>query len=211
MHYRALFVSTLSCAALAAGVAFADEQTYDLSGFDAVSVSSGIDAEIAVGPGYSVRAESSAESLERIEIKVSGSELQIGRKSRFFSWGRHESIKVYVSLPALSALDVSSGAEAAATGVNADNFSIDASSGGNAEVRGTCKEITADVSSGGHIDAEALQCVSGAADASSGGHASVYTSESIVADASSGGHVSVYGSPTKVKTDNSSGGSVTIK
>lgn len=211
MHYRALFVSTLSCAALAAGAAFADEETFDFSGFDAISVSSGINAKIAVGPDYSVRAEGSAKSLERLEIKLSGSELQIGRKNRFFSWSDHNSVTVYVSLPALSALDLSSGAEANATGVDADDFSIDVSSGGNAKVSGTCKEITADVSSGGHIDAEDLHCVSGAADASSGGEASVYVSESIVADASSGGHVSVYGSPTKVRTDNSSGGSVTVK
>lgn len=173
-------------------------------------MSSGVEAKITVGHDYSVRAEGSATSLERLEIKVAGSKLRIGRKSRFFSWGR-DSITVYVSLPVLSALDVSSGAEAAATGVDADKFRIDASSGGDAEASGVCQEITVDVSSGGDIDAEALQCVSGAADASSGGHASVYTSESIVADASSGGHVSVYGSPPKVKTNNSSGGSVSIK
>lgn len=211
MGYRALFVSTLSCAALAAGAALADEETYNFSGFDAVSASSGVDAEITVGQDYSVRAEGSAESLERLEIKKAGSKLHIGRKSRFFSWGHHDSVTVYVSLPALSALDVSSGAEATATGVDADKFGVDASSGGNAEVSGACREITVDVSSGGYVDAEALRCVSGAADASSGGHASLYVSESIVADASSGGHVSVYGSPPKVRTDNSSGGSVSIK
>lgn len=210
MGYRALFVSTLSCAVLAASAAFADQETYDFSGFDAVSASSGVEAEITVGQDYSVRAEGSAKSLEKLEIKMKGSELHIGRKSRFFSWG-HDSVTVYVSLPALSALDVSSGAEATATGVDADKFGIDASSGGNAEVSGACREITVDVSSGGYIDAEELRCVSGAADASSGGHASLYVSESVIADASSGGHISVYGSPPKVRTDNSSGGSVSIK
>ena len=43
MNYRALFVSTFSGATLVAGAAFADEQAFDFSDFDAVSVSSGVE------------------------------------------------------------------------------------------------------------------------------------------------------------------------
>lgn len=211
MNDRALFISTLSSLALAAGAALADEKTYDVSGFDAVAVSAGITAEITVGADYSVRAESTAEGLDRLEIRVSGSELRIGRKHRNFSWRRNEDVTVYVSLPALSALDVSSGAQGAATSVKADAFAIDASSGAHAELSGTCKALTIDVSSGAHVQAEDLQCASARADASSGAHASIFASESIVADASSGGHVQVYGSPKNVNIDHSSGGSVSVK
>jgi hypothetical protein len=211
MNNSALFISTLSSLALVAGAALADEKTYDVSGFDAVSVSAGIKAEITVGADYSVRAESSAEGLDRLEIRVSGSELRIGREHRNFSWRRNEDVTVYVSLPALSALDVSSGAQGAATSIEADDFAIDASSGGHAELAGTCKALNIDVSSGAHVDAEDLQCASARADASSGAHAAIFASESIVADASSGGHVEVYGSPKNVNIDHSSGGSVSVK
>ncbi|GAB4530408.1 MAG: hypothetical protein Kow00133_19130 [Amphiplicatus sp.] len=198
--------------AFTAGAAFAESRTYDLSGFDAVSVSAGLDAEITVGGDYSVHAEGTEKGLERLDVIVKGGELVIRRKPRVgFVWGRSESVVVYVTTPALTRLDVSSGADATATGVDSDSFVIDASSGAHVEVSGRCGALVADVSSGASIEADGLQCRRVTADASSGGSMRVHASEAVTADASSGGDIDVYGGPDNINIDESSGGDVSIR
>lgn len=197
--------------ALSTNAAFAAEETYNLSGFDAVSVSAGIEAIVTVGGDFSVRAESTQAGLDKLDIKQRGASLDIGRKNMNFSFGKSPKVTVYISMPALKALDASSGSHTEATGVAGGPFAIDASSGAHAELTGACDNLSVDVSSGAHIEAEALKCKSATADASSGAHASIFASESIVADASSGGHIEVFGGPEEVNIDKSTGGSISIK
>lgn len=206
---RLLIAST--AAALLATPAFAETETFNLAGFTRVSAAAGTSVNVKVGGDYSIVAESTAKGLEKLRVELVGDELQIGRKHRTMSWGRSDRVTVNVTLPALSGLDVSSGASLDATGVDASAFEIDASSGGSLDVVGRCDALTVDVSSGGNIDAKGLQCRTAVADASSGGNADIYASESINGDASSGGNIDVYGGPKNVSKDTSSGGSVSVE
>lgn len=202
---------TSMLAVVLATPAYAETQTFNLDGFTHVSASAGTDVNVSVGGDYSVVAESSAKGLAKLRVEVVGDELRIGRKHKSISWGRSERVTVNVTMPALSGLEVSSGASLDARGVDAGAFSIDASSGGDLDVTGRCDSLTVDVSSGGNIDARGLECRSAVADASSGGNADIFASESITGDASSGGNVDVYGKPKNVSKDTSSGGSVSIE
>lgn len=205
------FIPAAAIAASLISPAYAETKSFDLTGFTRVSASAGVDINVTVGGDYSVKADSTTEGLERLKVELVGDELQIGRNHKNFNWKRGGRVTVTVSTPALSGLEVSSGASLDASGVDAGNFSIDASSGGDLEVSGRCDALTVDVSSGGNIDAKALQCRSAAADASSGGNADIYASESVAGEASSGGHVDVYGKPKNISKDTSSGGSVSIE
>lgn len=198
-------------AAIAATPALADQKTYSVDGFTRVSVSAGIEATIAVGGDYSVKAEGDARGLERLAVTVEGGELRLTRRHKGVNWGRSGHVKVTVSTPSLQGLDVSSGASADAVGVDAGAFALEASSGAEADVAGRCDALTLEVSSGGDIDARDLKCRSANADASSGGSADLFASERVDGDASSGGSLDVYGSPKQVSKDTSSGGSVSIK
>ena len=71
--------------------------------------------------------------------------------------------------------------------------------------------MRADASSGSDLEARDLICQNGEADASSGSDISIHVTGSVNADVSSGADVDVYGSPTDVRTDKSSGGSVSIR
>ncbi|MEZ5896866.1 MAG: head GIN domain-containing protein [Parvularculaceae bacterium] len=195
---------------LAASAAYAETQNFSFTDFTGVSVSAGVDADIAVGGDYSVVAEGSDKALERLKMKVSNGELQIGRKATI-GWRRGDDVHVSITMPSMQALEVSSGASADVTGVDAGSFDIDVSSGGSADVAGTCEDLNVDVSSGGDIDARSLECRNAVADASSGGSADIYASESINGDASSGGSVDIYGSPQRIGKNTSSGGSVSVK
>jgi hypothetical protein len=205
-----LFLAS-TAAALLATPAFAETQTFNVAGFTHVSAAAGTTVNVTVGGDYSVVAESTAKGLEKLRVEVVGDELQIGRKHKSISWGRSDRVTVNVRMPALSGLDVSSGASLDATGVDAGAFELDASSGGSLEVSGRCDALTVDVSSGGNVDAKGLLCRTAVADASSGGNADIFASESITGDASSGGNVDVYGKPKNVNKDTSSGGSVSVE
>lgn len=200
-----------SLAAAIATPALAETQTFNLAGFTRVSAAAGTTVKVTVGGDYSVVAESTANGLEKLRVEIVGDELQIGRKHRTMSWGRSDRVTVAVTAPALSGLEVSSGASLDATGIDAGSFAIDASSGGSLDVAGRCDALAVDVSSGGNIDAKGLQCRTAVADASSGGNAEIYASESVTGDASSGGNVGVYGGPKTVSKDTSSGGSISIE
>ncbi len=205
-----LFLAS-TAAALLATPAFAETQTFNLAGFTRVSAAAGTSVNVTVGGDYSVVAESTSKGLEKLRVEVVGDELQIGRKHKSISWGRSDSVTVNVTMPAVSGLDVSSGASLDATGVDAGSFALDASSGGALDVTGRCDALSVDVSSGGDIDAQGLVCRTAVADASSGGNADIFASESVTGDASSGGNIDVYGKPKNVTKDTSSGGSVSVE
>ena len=212
MRQSALFGSAVCAAVLVTAPAFADTKTYAVADFTRVSAASGVAVDVTVGGDYAVAATSSASGLERLEIKVVDGELQIRRKYiKGLRWRRGDDVAVTVAMPALEALDASSGASVDATGVDAGAFSIDASSGASIDVAGRCDALTVDVSSGGSIDADKLECRTANASASSGGSADIFATESVNGDASSGGSVDVSGSPKIVNKDTSSGGSVDVK
>ncbi|MCB2112544.1 MAG: DUF2807 domain-containing protein [Parvularculaceae bacterium] len=211
---KRLLITTAISAAVAAGLAtpaFAETKSYDLAGFTHVSAAAGTSVNVEVGGDYSVVAESSSEGLDRLRIDVVGDELQIGRRRGTMGWGRGVRVVVNVRLPALSGLDVSSGASIEANNIDASSFEIGASSGGSLEAVGRCDALDVDVSSGGSIDARGLECRTADADASSGGSADIFASERISGDASSGGSIDVYGKPANVSKDTSSGGSVSVR
>lgn len=208
--FSRLGLGALAISALCSSAALADQKSYDYKDFDKISVSAGVEAVIAVGGDYSVNAESSAEGLERLEIRLRGRELHIGRESRFMSFGRQPNITVRVTLPKLAGLDVSSGSETRASGVKGGDFEIDASSGAGLTIEGECDALELDISSGADVDAHGFKCKSARADASSGSDAEINVSDSITADASSGASVKVYGEPKSATIEKSSGGSVTI-
>ena len=202
----------LGAAAAIAGVsaASAEERTWALTGFEGVSASAGTHVMIKTNPEYSIRAVGDPEAIDRLEIELDGKTLDIGRKSGV-NWGRTGKVTVYVTLPDLKALAVSSGAHAEASGVADGPFALDGSSGGHAEVSGACDALAAGVSSGGHLDADELKCRTASADASSGGHLQIHVTESVNAEASSGGHIEVSGAPKNVNVDRSSGGHVSVE
>ena len=198
---------------IAVAPAFAMEsQDYDFSGFDRVSVSSGYNAEINVGDDFSVRAETrEGGKLEWMKIGVDGSTLSIGKKRNInWNWSGPKTT-VYITMPSLVDLDVSSGADAIAKGIDSETFSVESSSGADAEVSGKCGRISADASSGSDIDAKGLICEIGDADASSGADIVMHVSKELNADASSGADIVVFGGPSVMDADTSSGGDVTLR
>ena len=143
--------------------------------------------------------------------------------------GKAKSKKVFVTYVSLDEVGASSGADVIVNGVlEAENLTLDASSGADLEVEvfakklyldcssgadikvsGRASDLTADASSGSEIKAKDLMVVNCKAEVSSGADITVHVKESLEVDASSGGDVKYYGNPTAVKNNSGkSSGSV---
>ncbi len=230
---RSLSIAGLAGAALlVASHATAETKAYDLSGFNGIDASAGVNVSFQTGSAYAVTVENNKGDFSDLELRVKGDTLIIGRKSKNWGgWGKRENYNVTVSAPTLSFVEASSGSDVSGTGLSGEEIRLKVSSGADLDVSGiqggsvwlksssgsdldasgTCQTVRADSSSGSDIEARDLICTTGYAEASSGSDTTIFASQSVEADASSGADIDVYGGPTNTDTDKSSGGSVSIK
>ncbi len=227
-----VFVAGLT--AVSTSPVWADEQSFDLSGFDQVDVSAGVEVEISGGDAFSVTATGSGRALERLDIELDGDVLRVSQRARglarfspILSWTSGNA-HVSVVLPQLTSVAASSGSDVTVTstyspafsatsssgasldlfGLEGGNVTLDTSSGAGIEAGGTCAHLEVKASSGADIDARDLSCNSAEATASSGADIEI-TAVKVVANASSGAQVEVFGA-SEIDANESSGGEVEV-
>jgi len=191
--------------------------------FTEVYASEGIDVFVTQDSEFKITVEADENIIDIIGTDVKDGKLKIHAIENI---GRATK-KVYVSLPRITALKSSSGADLivqniiesesieldASSGadlrveLSANQVSADASSGADIKVSGRADMLYADASSGSDIKARDLQVKRCNADASSGADISVNVSESLVADANSGADIR-YTGEASVQTNKSVSGSV---
>lgn len=196
----------VTTAALVALPAFAETRTYNLSGFDRIDVSAGIDVTFSQGP-FSVRVDEPDGNFDKLIVEVRGNTLKIGRRNSWIDW-RGVDYSATVSAPNLIGLDVSSGASFEGYSLSLRDLSVDVASGAGVELSGSCASLQLDISSGARFEGEGLKCETASVDASSGANADAFATRSASGNASSGGSVTFYGQPAQLAKDTSSGGSV---
>ena len=112
------------------------QRSFDLAGFDGVSLGGAYDVVVAVGPAHSVRVEGDSEEIERMEIKVEDGDLQIGRKKGDkwnLGWRRgHAPVTVYVTAPTLRSASIGGSGDIRIDRVEGPDFS--ASIGGSGDI-----------------------------------------------------------------------------
>ncbi len=221
-----------ACLLALPAVALGATKTYDLGGFEGVSVAAGVTADIRLGSPRSIVAETSSANFDDLRITVEGKVLRIDRPRRsWFSFSRRPRYQVRIVTPVLGSVAASSGAEVSVKGSLQGDFSLDASSGsdvdvaavssGNVKVRtssgsdvsisGSCGSLDAEASSGSDLKADGLRCESVSIRASSGSDASVVATQSVTGKASSGSDVRIAGAPRLVQVEKSSGADVEVR
>lgn len=189
--------------------------------FTMVSASEGIAVYVTQADDFNIKVEADENIIDLIGTDIKNGKLRIHAIENI---GRSTK-KVYVSLPNITGLSSSSGANLQTENaieskkitvdgssgaiinieVTANEIDIDASSGANLSISGEVEEAIVDVSSGGNINAKKLETQNCDAEASSGGNVSINVSKSLVADASSGGNISYSGDPDVEKKKSVSG------
>jgi len=200
-------------------------QSRPLTGFDAIEVGGGIDLFVRKGDGFVVEVQASEDDAAKIVTEVVGKTLQISRKSTlgFFHWG--DAGSVYVTLPALVALDASGGSDVKTEGtfasdtlrvvasggsdltidVAAGTLHVDASGGSDLRVSGTARSAHVESSGGSDLNASALTADEADVDSSGGSDLAIGVRQKISGEASGGSDVTYTGTPGSVNVDTSGG------
>ncbi len=200
-----------------------------VSSYDAVKVSTGIDVYIRQGNRQQVTVETDEDDLEDLMTEVRGGELSIyfDNNSSFWNWS-DRSATVYVTVTDIKAITSSSGSDVmgetiivsedlqleSSSGadmklqVKAKRLTAESSSGSEMELSGEADEFEGRSSSGSDLDARELTARKARVRASSGSDLAITVLDDIDADASSGSDISYSGRPQYVNIDESSGGDV---
>lgn len=189
--------------------------------FTEVYASEGIDVFVTQADDFSISVEADENVIDLIGTDIQNGRLKIHAIENI---GRATK-NVYVTLPNITSLQTSSGADLVTKNmIRADKIELEASSGSDLhaevtanevvaetssgadiKVSGTTESLYADASSGSDIRARDLLAKRCNADASSGADISVNVSESLVADASSGADISYTGEASVQKKKSVSG------
>jgi putative autotransporter adhesin-like protein len=202
-------LAALGACSVSYGQGRTDTESRNASGFDKVEASAGVNVELKQGP-FAIKVEGPEDEIKSIRTEVSGSTLKVYRDGSNWNWFNWSSGRrlVTVTAPTYVALSASSGADIEGDNLSLETIRLESSSGGDIDVSGACKDVTAEAGSGGDVNAEDLKCENGTAEASSGGDVDLYVTGKAEGDASSGGDVHFHGNPTSVTKDESSGGDV---
>jgi len=191
--------------------------------FTEILASEGLDVYISQGETATIKVEADSNVIDLIATDIKQGELHIHTTENI---GRATKT-VYVSLPALTSIKATSGADvetqntirganirlSASSGADlsatlvANSINASTSSGASLKVSGESDNLTASASSGSDLVAAELMSRNVIADASSGAYVKVHAIEKLDANASSGGDVD-YTGEAKVSQVKSSGGSV---
>ncbi|HET8736026.1 MAG TPA: head GIN domain-containing protein [Pricia sp.] len=191
--------------------------------FTEVSVSEGLTVFVTQADAFHIGVEADENVIDLIATDIENGRLRIHARENIGNATK----KIHVSLPTVTALKSSSGAQLrtentiegdgiaidGSSGAQmtlqlaADNLEMGASSGASLDISGDADRAQVDVSSGGNINAKDLQTKTCTANASSGGNLKIKVSESLMAEAGSGGNIGYSGDP-KVQKKKSVSGSV---
>jgi len=184
----------------------AKTETRNLSGFKQIKAGGAIKLEVAAQKDFGVSVETDDNLLEYITTEISGDTLIIGSKDRI---SPTSAIKVAVSMPELTGMDISGASTATVSSVKTDSLELTASGASKIKINGQAQTLEADASGASGIDAENLPAENAKAEASGASSVTVNAVNHVDAISSGASTVTYTGNPKNI-TQNSSGAS-TIK
>lgn len=202
------------------------EETRDVSEFTGVHVSSGIDVYLTEGNEFEVRVEADENLMEVILTELKGDMLVV--KTDRVNIRRARSKKVYVTLPELTELKISSAGDCEgqtpftcgdlnlgissagdlSLDVEAERITLNISSSGDARITGSTNILDVTLSSAGDLNAFDLVANKVDVNVSSAGDARVHATEEISMNVSSAGNIYYKGDARVVHSHSSSAGDI---
>lgn len=113
------------------------QRSFDLAGFDAVSLAGPHDVIVTVGPRHSVRAEGDPETLDRLKIEVEGSNLKIGMERGNWPMGwKRDGAKtlIHVTLPAIRAASIAGSGDMRVDRADSNRFAASIAGSGDLQI-----------------------------------------------------------------------------
>ncbi|MCW6531630.1 MULTISPECIES: head GIN domain-containing protein [Sphingomonas] len=118
-------------------------RTYAAADFTAVDLRGPDDVDVRVGSAFSVRAEGDSATLDRLVIARDGGKLRIGRKTGFFHWGSSGKVKVFVTMPRITAGALAGSGDLTIDRVDGSDFHGSLAGSGNMKIGRLAAETSA--------------------------------------------------------------------
>lgn len=204
-----ILLSMFGCARGERGSGKIVTETRSAGEFSEVEVDTGLEVEVAIGATAPIEVRGDDNLIGRVITEVSGGRLSIRVKSgRGDSVAPSQKIHIHAVTPKLTKLSVSTGASLTASGLEGEELTLRASSGGTLHASGRADRLTVEATTGAHIEADELEAGEVDARAATGGNATVNAHTAIRGSTSAGGELIVKGKPQKREVETSSGGHV---
>ncbi|MDN4166291.1 head GIN domain-containing protein [Cytophagales bacterium LB-30] len=171
---------------------------------------------------------SDKEVLERVEINVNGSTLDLDFDNDFWKLGSNDKAKAVIEYIAIDEVEISGAANVSANEtIKSNSFTVEVSGAGKGDFTISCEKLSVDISGAGKLNltGDAVNQsvhLSGAGNyygdklisqnvevhTSGAGSAKVHAAQSIEAHASGAGSISYSGNPTRSDVESSGAGSI---
>ena len=155
-------------------------RSFDASGFSSVDLRGADDVVVTVGPAFAVRAEGPAEELDRLDIRVDGGTLRVGRELTSGWLSSHRGVKVHVSMPSIDGASVSGSGDMTIDRAQGERFHgavagsgdlsiaalttrqarLSVAGSGDVAAKGSVGSLKVSVAGSGAVDASALKATS---------------------------------------------------
>lgn len=209
----AAFLLSLTGAASADDEAVRSEK-FDLAGFDRIKIAGVYDLDVRVGEDFSISLTGPAYEMDRVEVSVENGALVLDQRKHnkrdFKNRNKRDGVEAVITMPSLTALNVSGVVDGVIAGVDSERFDLDLSGVGDLSIDGECGVLDAKVSGVGDLNARNLECREAELRVSGVGSASVFASDEIDAKISGMGDIDVYGSPEKVRKNSGMFAEITV-
>lgn len=193
--------------------ALAAERSFPVGAFSEVVLSGSMNVVVTTGAAHSVRAEGSAEDLDKLDIRVKGDALVIATKPGKWSWGSRDKVTVRVSAPNVSGAAISGSGDMqvgptkgdfsgrisgsgdmTVAAVDAPALSLAISGSGDIALgRGRCGTAKFSTSGSGDISAGGVQCETLTVSISGSGDVAAQATGTATLRTSGSGDISVTG------------------
>lgn len=180
------------------GSGTAKAETRAVGDFRAVYVGGATDAVIEVGPKASLRIETDDNLLSNVIAEVRNGTLEVRYKEPAST---RLGLKVWITVPALEAVDCSGASSVDVKGLRADRFAVDCSGASKVVLKGRAKELAVDLSGASDLDAGGLESEVVEVDASGASRAKVRASRRLAGEASGASAIEYAGDPREVEVE----------
>jgi hypothetical protein len=203
----------------------------NFTGFTALDINHAFDVTVQQGDDYSVTIRVDDNFVDDLDIKLQGDALKIGFKSTFNTRLKDATFEADITMPELSAIDVSSASRAEIKGfsssapfranvssagslrgdIDAGNTTLDVSSASSVELAGSGADLVVNASGASTVDLSDFPVGDATVDASDASRVTVNANGTLDVDASSASNVMYLGNPTLGAIDLSGASSVEEK
>jgi hypothetical protein len=191
----ALFACNLADARIkGSGPALTESRT--VGDFKSISAGGAIELTVAVGSATSVTVSADDNVVPVIRTRVKGDRLIIDSKDSYDS--KHP-VRVAVTAPALTALELSGASTGVVAGLTADQFALQVSGAARARLKGTATTVAIEANGAAVIDADALTVRDATVGASGASKVLVNVTGGLTVAASGASAVRYLGSPSVTK------------